>query len=57
MTFRVASAKGRNTERVHFEVLVDVQLDGRRELVKFWALCGPGDDARPVLTIMLKGED
>jgi hypothetical protein len=31
--------------------------DGRHELVKLWALCSPGDDARPVLTIMLEGED
>ena len=53
----VASAKPHNTDRVHFEVLVDVQGDGHRELVKLWALCGPGDDARPVLTIMLEGED
>ncbi len=25
--------------------------------VSMWALCGPGDDGEPVLTIMLEGED
>lgn len=25
--------------------------------VAMWALCGPGDDPAPVLTIMLEGED
>jgi hypothetical protein len=25
--------------------------------VKMWARCGPGDDAEPVVTIMLEGED
>jgi hypothetical protein len=36
---------------------VDVDGDGHHELVKLWALCGPGDDARPVITLMLEGED
>lgn len=25
--------------------------------VAVWALCGPGDDAEPVITVMLPGED
>jgi len=54
---RAASGKAANTDRVHFQVLVDVDGDGRREIVKLWALCGPGDDPRPVLTIMLEGKD
>jgi hypothetical protein len=54
---RVACDRAGKTDRVHFEVLVDVQGDGHHELVKLWALCGPGDDARPVITIMLEGED
>lgn len=53
----VASGRACPTDRVHFEVLVDVQGEGRHELVKLWALCGPGDSAEPVLTIMLEGED
>jgi len=54
---RVASGKAANSDRVYFQVLVDVDGDGRRETVSLWALCGPGDDARPVITIMLEGED
>jgi hypothetical protein len=38
-------------------VLVDVHGDGHHEMVELWALCGPGDDARPVITIMLESED
>jgi hypothetical protein len=52
-----ASGKAANSDRVHFQILVDVHGDGRRETVSLWALCGPGDDARPVITIMLEGED
>lgn len=29
----------------------------RREEIKLWASCGPGDDAAPVVTVMLEGED
>jgi len=54
---RVASGQIRHADRVHFQVLVDVEGDGRHKLVRLWALCGPGDDARPVITIMLEGED
>ncbi len=54
---RVASRQAGSSDRVHFQVLVDVEGDGRRETVKLWALCGPGDDAQPVITIMLEGED
>jgi hypothetical protein len=45
------------SDRVHFEVRVDVHGDGRCEAVKLWALCGLGDDAEPVLTMMAEGED
>jgi hypothetical protein len=54
---RLACNQARGTDRVYFQVLVDVNGDGRHELVKLWALCGPGDDARPVITVMLEGED
>jgi len=54
---RVASGIAANSDRLHFQVLVDVQGDGRRETISLWALCGPGDDAQPVITIMLEGED
>jgi hypothetical protein len=54
---RTASQRAGSTDRVHFQVFVDAQGDGCRELVKLWALCGPGDDAQPVITIMVEGED
>jgi hypothetical protein len=54
---RMACSRAGETDRVHFQVLVDVHGDGQHELVKLWALCGPGDDARAVLTIMLDDED
>jgi len=54
---RVACGHAGNTDRVHFQVRVDLQGDGRGELVRLWAICSPGDDARPVITIMLENED
>ena len=54
---RAASGKAANSDRVHFQVLVDFHGDGRHEMVKLWALCGPDDDARPSITIMVEGED
>jgi hypothetical protein len=46
---------GGQTDRTHFQVRV---WNGTRfEVVRLWALCGPGDDAEPTLTIMLEGED
>ncbi len=53
---RAANAKG-STNEVHFAVAVDANGDGKLNTVKLWSLCGPGDDAEPVLTIMLEGED
>jgi hypothetical protein len=54
---RAASGQAGSSDRVHFQVLVDVHGDGRHEMVRLWALCGPGDDAQPVITIMLEEED
>ena len=53
----LASDRAKDDDRVHFQVLVDVNGDGHHETVQLWALCGPGDDASPVLTVMLEGED
>jgi hypothetical protein len=44
-------------DRVFFSVLVDVHGNGRKSRVELWSLCGPGDDGRPVVTIMLRNED
>jgi len=44
-----------SSDRVSFRVRV---WDGQRHNeVRLWSLCGPGDDASPVITIMLEGED
>jgi len=43
-------------DRVFFKVNMR-QPDGRMRTVDLWSLCGPGDTAEPVLTIMLQGED
>jgi len=43
------------TDRVSFRV--SVWNGQRRNEVKLWASCGPGDDAGPVITVMLEGED
>ena len=53
-TARAALRRNEHTDRVHFTVGV---WDGtRRNDVRLWALCGPGDTGEPVLTIMLQGE-
>ncbi len=54
---RVACGKAKDSDRLHFQVLIDEHGNGRRKVVRLWALVGPGDDPRPVLTIMLEGED
>ena len=47
-SFRIELGKcAPGVDRTHFKV------NG----VALWALCGPGDDGEPVLTIMLEGED
>lgn len=56
MVLRVAIRKlPPEEDRVFFDLAV---WDGKRHnTVKLWCHCGPGDDAKPVLTIMLPEED
>lgn len=47
-----------HTDRIHFAPLF--VLDAARptpQPVQLWALCGPGDDEAPVITVMGEGED
>ena len=44
-----------STDRVKFRV--SVWNGRRRDEVKLWSLCGPGDGGTPGVTIMLEGED
>ena len=56
-TLRAACDRAGNADRVDFQILLDVHANGHLETVRLWALCGPGDNAGPVITIMLEGED
>lgn len=47
---------GMQGDRVNFQASVD-RGEGRHEIVNLYIHIGPGDDAEPVLTIMLQGED
>ncbi|UPT75364.1 MAG: hypothetical protein M0D55_06660 [Elusimicrobiota bacterium] len=45
------------TDEVRFAPLFLREPGQKVEPVEMWAKCGPGDDAEPVITVMLKGED
>jgi hypothetical protein len=49
------AARRSGGQRIDFTVQCSTRA-GRRN-VRLKALCGPGDDARPVVTVMLPGED
>jgi hypothetical protein len=53
--FRFA-AKGAATDLIYFSVLVRNDARPPKE-VRFKAVCGPGDDTEPVITIMREDED
>ncbi len=58
MMLRHAIATSDGGDRVDFAVHVrNDNRDGTPPLVKLYALCGPGDDAEPVVTVMLPFED
>ena len=45
------------SETRFFHLLVKVRATGRTKLVEVKAVCGPGDDMEPVITLLLPGED
>jgi hypothetical protein len=49
--------RGISTDGIWFSVLVDTYGNGRKTKVDLYSVCGPGDTAAPVITIMLRGED
>ena len=58
MMLRHAIAKNSDGERVDFALHVRNDNEERTPpLVSLYALCGPGDDAEPVVTVMLPTED
>lgn len=54
---RHAIRSASRTDEVRFAPLFIREPGGSAESVEMWAKCGPGDDAEPVITVMLKGED
>ena len=56
MVFRFA-AKGSDGDTVFFPVSFAQLPDKGPETVKLKAVCGPGDNAEPVISIMLEHED
>jgi len=53
--FRVNALKSKSSE-MNFEVYF-LKNDNKQELIHLKSICGPGDDAEPVITIMLPDED
>ena len=52
----ISTDSRRNTDQLNYQVLVN--NDGRKpQPVTLKSICGPGDDAEPVITIMLPQED
>lgn len=44
-------------DEVHFAPLFTQEPGRSAQGVEMWARCGPGDNAEPVITVMLRGED
>jgi len=53
--FRVNALKIQSSE-MNFEVYF-LKCNNKQELISLKSICGPGDDAEPVITIMLPDED
>lgn len=54
----IRSPKGKDAgDCIEFAVRCVQAGDGKRVLVPLVAMCGPGDEAEPVITVMLPGED
>ena len=57
LRFAIASQK-KDAERIDFALHVrNDNREGDPPLVPLYALCGPGDNAEPVITVMRIGED
>jgi len=54
---RHAIRGGGNTDTVYFAPLFTREVGREAEGVEMYAKCGPGDNAEPVITVMLRGED
>jgi hypothetical protein len=56
MVLRFAIARNNDTSIICFKVCLADGSDRTREM-SLKAICGPGDDEEPVITIMLPDED
>lgn len=56
LTILKFSIKNSTGSRCDFKVLITNKHD-ENELISMYSLCGPGDTAEPVITIMLPNED
>lgn len=55
---RAAIRHSGRTDRIHFAPLFVLDAaDPTPHPVQLWALCGPGDDEAPVITVMCDGEE
>lgn len=52
-----AIKRAENTARIDFSVLIWSKYTRKDQLVNMYALCHPGDNKEPVITIMLPHED
>jgi hypothetical protein len=55
---RIAIRHCRHIDRVHFTPLFVLDaMHPTPQAVRLWAVCGPGDDEAPVITVMCERED
>lgn len=54
---KLAIKKNYSGSRCDFKVRIWSKYTGKDKLTDMYSICGPGDTAEPVITIMLPGED
>jgi hypothetical protein len=57
LRYTISKAKARNTDTILFKVLFLMSAGADPVPIELQAICGPGDDGSPVLTILLPEED
>jgi len=55
LLFAIRTSRGGDV--IKFSPLFQFPESRQPQPVSMWTQCGPGDDAAPVITVMLKGED
>ena len=57
LRYTISKAKSHDTDTIRFSVLFLMSAGSTPVPIDLKAICGPGDDGEPVLTIMLPDED